>query len=108
MRFTNKVCLVTGAGSGIGRAAALRFAAEGGKVMVIDRDDKGGNETVHLIRAQNGEAIFSHCDVGLEQEILASTRLAVDTWGKIDVLVNNAAMMTFKKIVDLSAAEWDQ
>jgi glucose 1-dehydrogenase len=107
MRFTNKVCLVTGAGSGIGRAAAERFASEGGQVVVIDRDEKGGQETVDIITKNNGIAIFSKCDVGNEDEIKASVDLALSTWNKIDVLVNNAAMMTFKKIVDLTTDEWD-
>jgi NAD(P)-dependent dehydrogenase (short-subunit alcohol dehydrogenase family) len=107
MRFSNKVCLVTGAGSGIGRATAERLASEGGKVVVIDRNEDGGNETVDLIKKNNGEAIFSKCDVGKEDEIKASVQLAIDTWGKIDVMINNAAMMTFKKIVDLTSAEWD-
>jgi glucose 1-dehydrogenase len=106
--FKEKVCLVTGAGSGIGRATAIRFAAEGGKVVVIDRSEAGGNETVDLIKKQQGEAIFSKCDVGIEAEIVASVKLALDTWGRIDVLVNNAAMMTFKKIVDLTTEEWDK
>ena len=99
MRFTDKVCLVTGSGSGIGRAAAVRFAAEGGNVVVIDRDEKGGNETVDIITKANGSAIFSKCDVGIEDEIRASVDLALSKWNKIDVLVNNAAMMTFKKII---------
>jgi glucose 1-dehydrogenase len=107
MRFTDKVCLVTGAGSGIGRAAAVRFASEGGKVVVIDRSEAGGNETVMLIKQKQGEAIFSKCDVGIEEEIKSAVQLALDTWGKIDVVVNNAAMMTFKKILDLTSDEWD-
>lgn len=108
MRFTEKVCLVTGAGSGIGRATAQRFAAEGGYVVVIDRDETGGQETVNLITAQNGTAIFSKCDVGVEADIKAAIDLAVSKWNKIDVVVNNAAMMTFKKIVDLTTEEWNK
>src|SRR4051812_45776937 len=103
MRFSNKVCLVTGAGSGIGRAAALQFAEEGGRLVIIDRSEAGGNETVSMIRKKKGEAIFSKCDVGIEEDIKASVQLALDKWGRIDVVVNNAATMTFKKIVDLSS-----
>jgi Dehydrogenases with different specificities (related to short-chain alcohol dehydrogenases) len=108
MRFTDKVCLVTGAGSGIGRAAAIRFAYEGGKVVVIDRDANGGNETVSMIKNNKGEAIFSLCDVGNEDQIKASVQLAIDTWKRIDVMVNNAAMMTFKKITEITSEEWDK
>ena len=77
MLFINKVCLVTGAGSGIGRATAERFASEGGKVVVIDRDEEGGKQTVDLIRKNKGEAIFSKCDVGNEEEIKASRTIGV-------------------------------
>lgn len=107
MRFSEKVCIITGAGSGIGRSAALRFAAEGGLVAVIDRNEQGGNETVDLITQQKGTAIFIKCDVGNENEIKNAVDKTVEKWGRIDVLVNNAAMMTFKKIVNLSADEWD-
>ncbi|RYY60839.1 MAG: SDR family oxidoreductase [Chitinophagaceae bacterium] len=107
MRFQDKVCLITGAGSGIGRAAAQQMAREGGRVLVIDRDETGGNETVRLITADGGLAGFARCDVGAETEVRAAVQTALDTWGRIDVLVNNAAMMTFKKLVDLSVEEWD-
>jgi glucose 1-dehydrogenase len=108
MRFTDKVCLVTGAGSGIGRATAERFGAEGGKVVIIDRNEQGGKETVDRINQNKGEAIFSKCDVSNEDEIKATIQLAIDTWKRIDVVVNNAAMMTFKKLVDLTSEEWDR
>lgn len=107
MRFENKVCLITGAGSGIGRATAQRMASEGGKILVIDRNPDGGNETVKMIKDAGGEAVFASCDVGKEDEILAAVNLALSTWNRIDVMVNNAAMMTFKPIVELTSQEWD-
>lgn len=107
MRFSDKVCIVTGAGSGIGRAASLQFAAEEGNVVVVDRNEQGGNETVDLITKQNGKAIFVKCDVGIEKEIKQVIDKTIEKWGKVDVLVNNAAVMTFKKIVDLTTDEWD-
>jgi NAD(P)-dependent dehydrogenase (short-subunit alcohol dehydrogenase family) len=108
MRFTDKVCLVTGSASGIGKAAAMRMAKEGGKVVIIDRDEKAGKQTVDLITQQGGQAIFSNCDVADENQIKSSVDLAITTWGGIDVVVNNAAMMTFKCITDLTSEEWDR
>lgn len=107
MRFTDKVCLVTGAGSGIGKATALQMANEGGKVLVIDRNPEGGNATVNEITNAKGTALFSQTDVGKPEDIQRTVDMALQNWGRIDVLVNNAAMMTFKKIVDLSIEEWD-
>lgn len=107
MRFSNKVCIVTGSGSGIGRATAERFASEGGQVIIADRNEEGGNETVNLITQKGGTALFIKCDVGKEDEIKQVVNTAIEKWGKVDILINNAAMMTFKKIVDLTAEEWD-
>jgi len=107
MRFENKICLVTGAGSGIGQAVAFQLAREGGKVVVIDLNESSAKQTVDRITQQGGLAIPSICNVGKDEQVRQAVDLALQTWSKIDVLVNNAAMMTFKPIVDLSIEEWD-
>lgn len=108
MRFRDKVCLVTGGGSGIGRATCERFAAEGGSVCVVDISEPGGQETVQTIVQQGGQAIFAKSNIADSAEVQAAIKAAVDQWGKIDVLVNNAAIMTFTPIVDLPEADWDR
>ena len=107
MRFKDKVCLVTGGGSGIGKAACKRFAQEGGKVAVVDLNEQHGNETVREITQAKGEAIFAKCDVGDPNQIKAAIQSALDKWGKIDVVVNDAAMMTFKPILELPDDDFD-
>ena len=72
MRFYRRVCLVTGAGSGIGKAAAKQFAGEGGKVAVIDLNEQHGKQTVQEITSAKGEAIFAKCDVGDSDEVKAA------------------------------------
>lgn len=109
MRFQNKVALVTGAGSGIGRATALLLASEGANVLVIDIKPEAANETVQLIeKVGKGSAVPSVTDVSDPAAVRAAVDLAVKTWGKIDVLVNNAAMMTFDPIVSLPEDKWDR
>ena len=108
MRFTNKVCLVTGGGSGIGKAACKQFAREGGKVTVVDLDQQHGNQTVQEITEAKGEAIFAKCDVGNPDQVKAAVKATVEKWGKIDVVVNDAAMMTFKPIVELPDDDFDK
>jgi glucose 1-dehydrogenase len=108
MRFFDKVCLVTGGSSGIGRAACEQFAREGGKVLVIDINEPHGNETVQAITTAGGQALFAKADVSNSTEVQAAIQQAVTAWNKIDVLVNNAAMMTFTPLVDLDEADWEK
>ncbi len=108
MRFTDKICIVTGGGSGIGRAACQRFAAEGGKVTVADLNEAHGNETVDLIMKAGGEAIFAKTNVGESAEVRAAIDATVAKWGRIDVIVNDAAMMTFSPLLDLPEDDWDK
>jgi len=108
-RFQDRVCIVTGGGSGIGRAVSQRFANEGGRVVVVDLNPQHGNDTVGAINAGGGgQAMFAQADVSREDQVRSAVDAAVKRWGAIHVLVNNAAMMTFKQVVDLSADEWDR
>lgn len=108
MRFKDKVCLVTGGTSGIGRSACLRFAAEGGIVIVVGRNDDEGAETVGLIEKDKGTAIYIKADIGFPEQIKNCIDRVIEKYRRLDVIVNNAAMMTFEKVVDLEIEEWDQ
>ena len=85
MDFTGKVAVVTGAGNGIGRAAALAFARSGAKVVVVDRDTAGGEATVGIVRQHGGEARFVAADVTKSADVQAYVKAALDAYGKIDV-----------------------
>ncbi|MFD1470064.1 SDR family NAD(P)-dependent oxidoreductase [Hymenobacter caeli] len=91
-RFAGKVCAVTGAGSGIGRATALAFASEGGQVVVADVDEAGGQETVKQIEAGGGEAVFIRTDIASRADVKAMVALAVSQFGRLDCAVNNAGI----------------
>jgi NAD(P)-dependent dehydrogenase (short-subunit alcohol dehydrogenase family) len=107
-RFTDKVCIVTGAASGIGRATAERFASEGGRVLIVDLNPERGNEAAGAIHSGGGVAKFAACDVSNPEQVRQAVKTAVDAWGKVDVLVNNAAMMTFLPVVRLEEKDWDK
>jgi NAD(P)-dependent dehydrogenase (short-subunit alcohol dehydrogenase family) len=88
----NKVALVTGASSGIGRAVALVWAREGAKVVVSDVNTKGGEETVALVKAQGGDALFVAADVGKAEDASLLVERAVSHYGRLDVACNNAGI----------------
>ncbi len=91
-RFKNKICLVTGAASGIGRATALAFAREGAKVVVSDIGEAAGNAVVGEIRSLGGEAIFIPCNIAEQTSVGQLVRTAVETFGRLDCAVNSAGI----------------
>ncbi|MEK6191168.1 MAG: glucose 1-dehydrogenase [Chloroflexota bacterium] len=110
MRLEGKVAIITGAGSGMGRVAAQMFAAEGAKVVVAEYDEKAGAETMDLVRSAGGEAAFVQIDVSKEADAAAMVAAAMDRYGKVDVLYNNAGVMPEldHSVVDTDVATWDQ
>ena len=108
MRFNNKICIVTGGSSGIGKATSLQLAAEGGKVAILSRTDSEGNALVEKISKAGGTAIFLPTDVGDPEQVQAAVSAVIKKWKRVDVLVNGAAMMTYKPITELTLVEWDQ
>jgi NAD(P)-dependent dehydrogenase (short-subunit alcohol dehydrogenase family) len=111
MRLSGKVSIVTGAASGIGRAIALLFAAEGAKVCVADINEISGTETVSLIKQKGRDAIFCRVDVSSNSDVGSMVSNTVKAYGRIDVLVNNAAHMDerdLKTVVETSEDQWDR
>jgi NAD(P)-dependent dehydrogenase (short-subunit alcohol dehydrogenase family) len=92
MRLKDKVALITGAGSGIGRESALRFAQEGAKIVVADVNDAGGEETVAQVQAAGGQALYVHADVSKGAEAANMIAAAESEFGKLDILFNNAGI----------------
>ena len=108
MRISDKVAIITGAASGIGRATAILFAKEGGKVVVADKNEVGGNETVDLIRSDGGQAIFNYVNVTSATDIQGMVKTTINTYGKLNILVNNAGIAIRLPVVDLSEEDWDR
>jgi meso-butanediol dehydrogenase / (S,S)-butanediol dehydrogenase / diacetyl reductase len=108
MKLAGKVALVTGAGSGIGQAIALLFAAEGAGVGVADFSEAGGNATVSQIRAAGGEAEFFRVDVSRSAEVKAVVDGALRRWGQLDILCNNAGIGVAATVVETAEEDWDR
>jgi NAD(P)-dependent dehydrogenase (short-subunit alcohol dehydrogenase family) len=110
MRLADKVALITGAGSGMGRVAAQMFAAEGARVVVVDFDEAAGMETTGSVQEAGGEASFVRADVSDEADARAMVDHAVERYGRIDVLYNNAGVMPEQdhSVIDTDVPTWDR
>jgi NAD(P)-dependent dehydrogenase (short-subunit alcohol dehydrogenase family) len=107
-RLEGKVAIVTGAASGIGRTTAIRFAAEGAKVVAADRNRPGAEQTVATISAAGGEAALAQMDTSKADQVEAMVELAVTQFGKLDILINAAAILIVTPpIAEHSERDWD-
>ncbi len=108
MRFANRVCIVTGGASGIGRVTCRQLASEGGKVAVVDIDSKHGHETSDGLKAAGYDAAYFPADVSNSHDVQTAIAGVIEKWGRIDVLVNCAATMSFESVAELPDETWDQ
>jgi NAD(P)-dependent dehydrogenase (short-subunit alcohol dehydrogenase family) len=109
MRLENKVALITGAGSGIGRETALLFAQEGARIVAVDVNDAAGESVVAELKSAGGEAVYTHADVSKAADTEAMVRTAEETFGRLDILFNNAGISHAKDDDAVSTEEevWD-
>ena len=110
MRLKGKVAIITGAGMGMGREAAVLFAAEGAKVIVFDLNKKAGNETVNIIKKAGGDAIFVAGDVSKEHDVQEAVKKGVKKYGALHILYANAGVLwkdRDKSVIETTEANWD-
>ena len=107
MKLSNQVAIITGAGRNIGEEIAKVLAAEGAKVGVVDMDKGRGERVAAEIVKAGGEAAAFVADVAAEADIAGTIAAIVRRWGRIDILINNAAMSDSKNILDITKAQWD-
>lgn len=110
MRLADKVAIITGSASGMGKYAAELFASEGAGVVVTDIAEKEGEEITRTIRDNGGKAIFVKANVSIEEDVKYMVNAAIDAFGHVDVLYNNAGIMPAEDsgVTDLSEATWDR
>lgn len=107
-RIKNKVAIITGAARGIGKAAAIIFAKEGAKVVIADLDDQGALDVVNLIKADGNEAMYVRTNLTSAADVEALVSLTVETYGKLDILYNNAGINLFAQLADTKEEDWDK
>lgn len=111
MRLKDRVAVVTGAGSGIGKAMATLFATEGAKLVAVDMDASRGESTADAIRKSGGDCFFAQADVGNSSQMKHVMELVAERYGHIDILCNNAGIVATKSndtVVELDESEWDR
>lgn len=108
MRLENKVAIITGGGSGIGREAALLFAKEGAKVVVADVNEKGGEETAAEIRKNGGDGFFAKLDVTNREQSKQVVKDSLGKYGRIDVLINNAGITQDALLSKMTEEQWER
>lgn len=108
MMHEGKVAVVTGAGSGIGRATALKLVREGARVVVAEIDQGRGEETVGLVRERGGEAVFERTDVSSFEQVEAAVERAVSEYGSLDVMFNNAGTGVYKPLLEHEPEDYDR
>jgi NAD(P)-dependent dehydrogenase (short-subunit alcohol dehydrogenase family) len=108
MRLEGKVAIITGGGSGIGRAAAELFAREGAKVVVADYNAEAGQNALQAIKDSGGEAVFVQVDVSDSDQVRNMVQTALDTYGGIDILFNNAGILLFGSVLDTDLKDWNR
>src|SRR5437870_5774429 len=108
MRFDGKVALITGGTSGIGRAAAIRFALEGARVAITGRSHERGREVAEEIAARGGKAIFIRADVRVAEDCRDAVRRTAEEFGALHILFNNAGVFFPATVVACTEEEWDE
>ncbi|CAG0996139.1 3-oxoacyl-[acyl-carrier protein] reductase [Methanosarcinales archaeon] len=108
MRVKDKVVIITGGGSGIGRETGILFAKEGAKVVIADVNEKRGAETVELIKNAGGEAFFARLDVSNREQAKQVVKETIAKYGRVDVLINNAGIIQDALVVKMTEEQWDK